>query len=297
MLDPVTFFRRVHGFDAYPWQVDLLRSTERRILTLKGRQVGFSAAVGTLAAYLAWTKPGALVLLTARGMRGSNELLRSASLAARALGVLPVEEESSVRLSFENGARVISVPGATPDGFRGFSRPDLVAVDEAGYVEENVHAVISPMFASAPRGRFIVGGTPNGKGGWFYREWEEGRDWRRFRVPSDTIPTISRAFLERERESLGESWFEQEYACSFKTREGQAIPDEILDKMFRAGVSDVQVLRDAEWTVEPARPIDVRAIPRVPDAAPVDLTLRPTWGEPGGLGPVEDEVGLVKVRR
>ena len=39
------------------------------------------------------------------------------------------------------------------------------------------------------------------------------------------VPRIAAEFLEQERRALGESWFKQEYQCSFEALEGLGYPD------------------------------------------------------------------------
>lgn len=65
-------------------------------------------------------------------------------------------------------------------------------------------------------GRIALLSTPFGKRGVFYDEWMEGSEWHRFEVSATECPRISPAFLQEERESLGDWWYEQEYECKFK---------------------------------------------------------------------------------
>src|SRR5207248_8011312 len=44
-------------------------------------------------------------------------------------------------------------------------------------------------------------------------------------VPADRINRITPDHLARERRALGESWFRQEYCCSFEALEGLVYPD------------------------------------------------------------------------
>src|SRR5262249_21997251 len=67
--------------------------------------------------------------------------------------------------------------------------------------------------------------TPFGKQGWFYEEWISGQSWERIRVTAHECPRISPEFLESERRSLGEMWYQQEYECSFERAEGLVYPD------------------------------------------------------------------------
>ena len=74
-------------------------------------------------------------------------------------------------------------------------------------------------------GRMICLSTPYGKRGFFYDAWAKGgADWHRIEIPADKVSRISPEFLARERRALGESWYRQEYCCSFEALEGRAAP-------------------------------------------------------------------------
>jgi hypothetical protein len=75
-------------------------------------------------------------------------------------------------------------------------------------------------------GRLICLSTPYGKRGFFHDAWARGGDdWARIEVPADRISRISREFLAGERRALGESWYRQEFCCSFESLEGLVYPD------------------------------------------------------------------------
>jgi hypothetical protein len=78
---------------------------------------------------------------------------------------------------------------------------------------------------AASNGRLVLMSTPFGKRGFFFEEWEHGGgSWLRISTPATKIPRISQEFLEGERKALGQSWFEQEYLCSFEALEGLVYP-------------------------------------------------------------------------
>jgi hypothetical protein len=68
--------------------------------------------------------------------------------------------------------------------------------------------------------------TPYCQRGFFHDVWAPGGDdWARIEVPAARIARIPPAFLAEERRALGESWFRQEYCCSFEALEGLVYPD------------------------------------------------------------------------
>jgi hypothetical protein len=76
------------------------------------------------------------------------------------------------------------------------------------------------------RGRLVCLSTPFGKRGFFWQEWTHGgAGWHRVRVTWDQCPRITPDFIATERRSLGDSWVNQEYHCSFESLEGLVYPD------------------------------------------------------------------------
>ena len=63
--------------------------------------------------------------------------------------------------------------------------------------------------------------------GFFYEAWANGgADWTRIEVPAAQIPRITPEFLAEERRHLGSnSYYRQEYECSFEALEGLVYPD------------------------------------------------------------------------
>jgi hypothetical protein len=57
--------------------------------------------------------------------------------------------------------------------------------------------------------------TPYGKRGFFHKEWAEGEDWERVSVTAEQCPRISAEELERQKRSLGNMFFRQEFLCEF----------------------------------------------------------------------------------
>ena len=145
--------------------------------------------------------------------------------------------ESALRLELENNSRVISLPGSG-ETVRGFSGVNLLVVDEAARVPDELYYSIRPMLAVS-NGRFVALTTPAGKRGWFFEEWHGSGSWERIRITADQCPRISREFLEEEKRSLGPRWFSQEYCCSFEESDGSVF---LNDDIEAAISSEIQPL-------------------------------------------------------
>jgi hypothetical protein len=222
-LDPARLMEAA-GLPPDPWQARLLRAQADRMLLLCSRQTGKSTVTGALALHAALYQPGALVLILAPALRQSQELFRKVLMFYRALDrPVPPAAESALSIELTNGSRIVSLPGKEQN-VRGYSSVSLLIVDEAARVDDALYFSIRPMLAVS-QGRLIALSTPFGKRGFFFQEWTEGGgEWARVTVPATECPRISSAFLEEERQALGDWWYSQEYECRFS---------DTLDSVFR----------------------------------------------------------------
>ena len=236
---PVMLAERV-GLTPDAWQADLLKSEARQMILLCSRQAGKSTVSSLLALHAALYHPLALILLLSPSLRQSQELFRKVKDAYSALAASAVtaREESSLRMEFSNGSRIVALPGSKEATVRGFSGVSLLVVDEAARVSDELYQAIRPMLAVSG-GRIIALSTPFARRGWFHHEWTEGgADWHRTKVTAHDCPRISREWLEQERKQIGEWWYRQEYEVAFV---------ETVDQVFR--YDDIMRALDAD--VEP----------------------------------------------
>jgi phage FluMu gp28-like protein len=135
-----------------------------------------------------------------------------------------------------NGSRIEALPG-TEKTIRGFSGVDLLIVDEASRVEDELYFAVRPMLAISG-GRLMMLSTPYGKRGVFYDEWHRrAGEWERYEVPASNCSRISDAFLEEERAALPSWVYRQEYECSFQETEDQVFTTEMIDAAVSSEVT------------------------------------------------------------
>lgn len=229
-LDPVALARGV-GFEADPWQADVLRTDHPRVLLNCCRQSGKSSTCATKAVHVAVYEPRSLTLLLSPSQRQSGELFQKVLAVYKSLGrPVPSESENALSLTLENGSRVVSLPG-TETTIRAYSAVRLLLVDEAARVPDETIAAVRPMLATSG-GQLIALSTPYGARGWWHAAWEHGGStWQRVRIPADQCPRISAEFLAEERAALGEWFYRQEYMAEFLSAESAAFDPEWLDQI------------------------------------------------------------------
>jgi hypothetical protein len=132
------------------------------------------------------------------------------------------------------------VPGASEATIRGFAGVDLLIVDEASRVKDDLYHAVRPMLATS-NGRLVALSTPFGTRGWWYEAWASGNEWDRYEVPATMCPRIPADFLAEERRDMGEWWFSQEYMCEFLDAQSQAFRRADIDKAFQEDVEQWQL--------------------------------------------------------
>jgi hypothetical protein len=227
-LDRVAFAEKL-GIVPDGWQGDFLRSSADRVLLNCSRQSGKSTMASVLALHKALVAPGSLILILAPAERQAKELFSKVVLSYRTLGhVIPTASYTKLGMELSNGSRIEALPG-TEKTVRGFSGVDLLIVDEAARVADELYYAVRPMLAVSG-GRLLMLSTPFGKRGVFYEEWTGGSAWERYTVTAAECPRIPPEFLEEERRTLGPWWFAQEYECRFMDTLDQVFATEVIHK-------------------------------------------------------------------
>ena len=221
-------FARLLGIEPDEWQARLLRSDAPQILINCGRQTGKSTIAAVLALHGALIRPRALVLILAPAERQGKELFSKVAAFYRTLGYpIPTDSYRKLGMELKNGSRIEALPG-TEKTVRGFSAVDLLVVDEASRVSDELYHAVRPMLAVSG-GRLLMLSTPFGKRGEFYEAWEDGgAAWERYEVPASECPRISAEFLAAERRAMPERVFLQEFQCMFCEVDDQIFSNELV---------------------------------------------------------------------
>jgi hypothetical protein len=246
-LDRAAFAEKL-GIVPDRWQRDLLRSRSARILLNCSRQSGKSTMAALIALHRALYHPGSLALILAPAERQAKELFAKVTEFYRALhreASLPSVSDRKLGIQLLNGSRIEALPG-TERTIRGFSGVDLLILDEASRVADDLYFAVRPMLAVSG-GSLMMLSTPYGRRGVFYEEWTDGEGWERYEVKASEVPRITSAFLEEERDALPSRIYRQEYECSFEEVDDVVFTEE----MIRGAItSDIQPLTfDSEATI------------------------------------------------
>lgn len=249
-LDPAAWAAETFGLALDPWQADVLRSRDKRMLVMCCRQAGKSTMAALKALHRVIFYPRSLVLLISPSLRQSSELFRKVLDALNSMQVRPaLAEESKLSIVLQNRSRIVSLPSSETT-IRGYSNVSMIIEDEAATVPDELYQACTPMLAVS-NGSYIQLSTPRGKRGHFFDAWESS-SWKKIRITAADVPRIPPEFLVSERDNLGSRMYEQEYGC--------ILLDDGSGTMFRR-----------EWF-------------QIVDAAPADLKKVRRWDLAAGGG-------------
>lgn len=238
MLSPSVWASDALGFRPDPWQAAVLDSTAQKTMLNCSRQSGKSSVSSLLALHLALFSPGSLVLMVSPSLRQSSELFRKFLSNLDILEAMPTRsEDTKLSLKLDNGSRVVSLPGSEGT-IRGYSAVNLLIIDEAARVVDDLYFAVKPMLAVS-RGRLLALSTPFGKRGWFFDEWSNGMGWQKHMIKATDCPRISPEFLEEEQKSMPRAVFQSEYFCEFTETEDSVFG---YDEVMGAISADVEPL-------------------------------------------------------
>ena len=224
------------GFEPDAVQRDLLSAGGRRLILNCTRQWGKSTVTAAKAVHTAYFRERSLTLVISPCARQSAEFVRKAAEFLRRLGIRPKGDgDNEISLALPNGSRIVGLPG-TEGTVRGFSAVSLLLIDEASRVSSDQYRAVTPMLAVGDGDLWMMS-TPCGKRGFFYDVWSKGgAEWKKVRVTAPECSRIPKAFLEGEREGMGERCFRQEYLCEFSDVETALFDRDLVMAAIRSDV-------------------------------------------------------------
>lgn len=226
--------RRALNFQPDPVQTQILDTPTHRLIVCCTRQWGKTSVAAIKALHFAWSRPNSEVLFASASLNQSAEMLRLFRRFALLLTGKPCKGDGIHGAStiLPNASRIVALP-QSPRTVRGHSAPNLIVVDEAAFVDDEMHNALTPMLA-ASNGQLWLMSSPNAQSGEFYKIWHGNfPEWKKYSVTATDCPRISPEFLASERRLKGETVFRREYLCEFVAGARQVIDRATIENAFR----------------------------------------------------------------
>ena len=182
-LSPIHYIKSI-GFKPFEWQVKLLKSEHKR-KTINGcRQSGKSKIISSKPSHKAKYKPKSLsIIIAPTEQQAYLDMEKVKEYIAHDPNYPEIKRNSDRLIELNNGSLIIVVP-ATEKAARGYSKPDLIILDEASRIDDIVYmSGIIPMLTDNSDCELINISTPNGKAGFFFDSMNNPR-WERYIIKS-----------------------------------------------------------------------------------------------------------------
>lgn len=220
---PGLMLHDVFGVHPDDWQRRFFRDamSSTAIAIVASRQTGKSTVEAVFIAHCMMRYPGFVVLACSRSLRQAALLL--AKIKQVLFHYVPRDyaiHANTLGITLRNGSQAIAVPCQGADAARGFS-PDLLALDEAAFVPDDVVVALTPSLA-ATRGALHMISSPNGRTGAFFEACEgvSREDFTTYRVRASELGRFDPEWLARQKTLLGPLPYRQEFEAEFITMEG-----------------------------------------------------------------------------
>lgn len=284
------FAEHLVGEPLWPHQRDMVQSPARIRVMCAGRQVGKSRTLAIEALHRAFTQASSLVLLVSAGDVAARRLLEECATLASASPLLrgSVVDDQRTQLTLSNGSRIISVP-ASQKQIRGWP-VDLLIIDEAGFVDNEIWRAAEPAVIARPGARIILSSSPWGGIDHFFRQlYNRGRTapderYASFHWPTSLNPLVSADDLEDIRQRESSHNFNREYLAEWTEEAGaffstdeidSAVANyELVDPMTARG--DYRVVGGLDWGMAH----DANAVVYLAASGDVDLNAAKHRSEP-----------------
>jgi hypothetical protein len=214
------------------WQKIILE-TKGNIALRSGRQVGKSTVISVLAGDYAALNPNKVIMIIAAVERQAYLLFEKClyymEKKHRRMILQGSQRPTKTEIQLSNGSRIYCLPsGLTGYGIRGYTI-DLLIVDEAAFVPDEVFNAVTPALAARKDARIVLLSTPFGRQGYFANAFND-KTFTTFHVSSEECPRISKDFLSQEKARLSKLVYMQEYLGEFVDELLQWFPDELIKR-------------------------------------------------------------------
>lgn len=232
-----TFAGRLIGEPLWRHQLEIARSPARFRMVLSGRRAGKTRLLAVAALHWAFTRAEQYVLVMSHGEDGAQDLLAEISaLAGSEWLSASVEDDEKTLITLSNGSRIRCVP-ASQKRVRG-KGADLLIIDEACFVDEELWNAAKFTILSNPGSRVILSSTPYGRRDKFFARYyamgksARGEDrlmYESFHAPSSVSPLVDKALLREWKKTDPPRIYRREVEAEWVDEAGQYFTSAELD--------------------------------------------------------------------
>jgi hypothetical protein len=224
------FLRDLCGVELQDYQVRIVEClmNPRPLVCVTGRQVGKDFTIACFSLWESITRANSKTLVLSAAQRQSD-LLNDRILAFVAGNdqlYASVEKSGREELRFKNNSAIYFLPATGL--IRGYTEVSRVFFNEARDIPESAYDAVTPML-SRRNGQLAVFSTPLGRAGRLWELWNSPL-YEKVQVPSSANKYLDKAFLEAERDRMGNASYRCEYEGEFIASQANYFEPESIQK-------------------------------------------------------------------
>ncbi|MHA1353758.1 MAG: terminase large subunit domain-containing protein [Candidatus Heimdallarchaeota archaeon] len=235
--------KNIFNFKLDKWQKEILNSNGN-IALRSGRQVGKSTIISMKAGEYAIKNSEKTIMVVAKVERQAQllfeKILSYIHNKDKKIIKTGKDRPTKHKLQLKNNSTIYCLPvGESGYGIRGYTI-DLLIVDEAAFIPEDVWAAITPMLATTGGDIWLLS-TPFGRQGYFYESFQD-KNYKKFHISTPEVAKIRpknmkermMENIEREKKRMTKLQFAQEYLGEFVDELRQFFPDNLIKERMIA---------------------------------------------------------------
>ena len=210
-----------------PWQLDVFnvikgKPKDKTIVVKARRQCGKSVLAVVTLIWYSLTSKGTSILVEPT-LDQSRRVFRQLCGMLEGSGVIKSANATLLYVEFVNGSEILFKSAEQKDSLRGMTG-HLLIIDEAAFIPDSIFDILFPV-VDAQRAPILMLSTPLFADGYFYRNFNDKRnfvfDWGEY----DTSKYLSPEKLALKKETMSELAYKTEYLAQFITSGGYVFTD------------------------------------------------------------------------
>jgi len=226
----------------YNYQKQIVLNDSPKQIYNKSRQIGFSFSLALRAYLRGLNGPGFTALYISVAQRLAGEWLDKIRIFLLINNITPVVDKFS-EIKLPNGSRFLALP-QNPDSARSYS-PDEIYLDEFSHYKKDkkmLTALVPALSRRDKQRKLLIGSTPFGKAGEFFKLWDGNNDYDKIKVDIyDAIAQGCPLDLDFCRNSIDEDSFQQEHCCQFVDDISAFFPYELIKACWNEELTNLSL--------------------------------------------------------
>lgn len=234
--DYSSFIKDVCKVELQKYQKEMIEKMKNhnRVVIACGRGSGKTFTTALFVLSEAVINPDRKIVVVGPSLRQSKEFFDSVLrfIAASEVlynSVVKTRSGNEFFIEFSNGSQIRALPCSEKGNLLRGIRADIIIVEEAAFVPEEIWPAILPFLAVSKTAKLIAISTPGAKSGKFYKMFISP-GYEKMQLPTHVNKYVNEEFLKQMEEELDSESYRREVLAEFTEESGLFFTSESIDK-------------------------------------------------------------------